>query len=113
MQPQTRSTSILVALALALSACSVYRPEVRQGNFLEPDKFAQLKPGMTREQVRFLVGPPMIADAFHNEQWDYYFTLETQFVKAGTVKRHYIVRFDGDYVTSVEEQKPLGAGAPP
>lgn len=113
MQPQTRNASILFALALVLGACSVYRPDVRQGNFLEPDKFAQLKPGMTREQVRFLVGPPMIADAFHNEQWDYFFTIETQFIKAGTIHRHYIVRFDGDYVTSIEEQKPASATAPP
>ena len=111
MQPQTRT--ILFLAALALGGCAVYRAEIRQGNYLEPDKFAQVKPGMTREQVRFLVGPPMIADGFHRAQWDYYFTLETHYIKPGTVRRHWVVRFDGDYVASVEEMKPFGAGAPP
>ena len=102
MHAQTAKLLFLVAIASALGACAVYRPDVRQGNYIEPDKFAQVKPGMTREQVRFLLGPPMVADGFHHAQWDYYFTLETQFIKQGQIKRHYIVRFDGDVVASVE-----------
>ena len=103
MQPQTRIAVLAVALAFALGACAVYSPEIRQGNFLDNGKFAQVKPGMTREQVRFLLGPPMIADPFHRAQWDYYFSLENQYVKAGLVRRHFVVRFDGDLVASVEE----------
>lgn len=103
MHAQTRI--VLILAAFALSACSVYRPEVRQGNYVDVKKFEQVKPGMTREQVRFLLGPPMVADAFHHAQWDYYFTFETQFIKAGLVRRHYVVLFDGDYVASIAEQK--------
>jgi outer membrane protein assembly factor BamE len=103
MHAQTAKLLFVGSIAFALGACSVYRPEVRQGNYIEPLKFAQVKPGMTREQVRFLLGPPMIADGFHRSQWDYYFTLEAQSIKQGQVKRHFIVRFDGDVVASIEE----------
>jgi outer membrane protein assembly factor BamE len=113
MQPQTRNAFLTAVLALALGACSVYSPEIRQGNYIDNDKFAQVKPGMTREQVRFLLGPPMIADAFHRAQWDYYFSLENQYVKSGLVRRHFVVRFDGDYVASVEELKPNSKGNEP
>ena len=58
----------------------------------------------------------MIADGFHRAQWDYFFTLETQYIKQGQVQRHYIVRFDGDVVatvegikTGVEQAGPAGA----
>lgn len=101
MHAQTRN--LIVLAALALGACTVYRPEIRQGNYVDPTKYAQLKPGMTRDQVRFLVGPPMVADSFHPQQWDYFFWLETQTIKAGDVRRHLIVHFDGDVVSRIEQ----------
>ncbi len=104
MQPQTRIAVLATVLMLALGACSVYSPEVRQGNFIEETKFAQVKPGMTRAQVRFLLGPPMIADAFHQRQWDYFFSVKLPAEIGGDeLRRHYVVRFDGDFVTSVDE----------
>ena len=104
MQPQTRNALFASLLALTLSACAVYSPEIRQGNFIEDAKLAQVKAGMTREQVRFLLGPPMIADAFHAAQWDYFFQLENEYLlKGGSVRRHYAVHFDGDYVTEIVE----------
>ena len=103
----------LVFAAALLSGCGVpripgitpYKPEIQQGNYVSPEMIAQVKPGMTREQVRFLVGPPMIADTFHHAQWDYYFGLDNQFVTSSIVRRHYIVRFDGNVVASVDEVK--------
>ena len=60
---------LLALLSLALTAC--FKPEIRQGNFLQQDKVDQLKLGMTRQQVVLLMGRPMIQDPFHQNRWDY------------------------------------------
>jgi len=76
----------LLALA-ALGACSFapripgitpYKPEIRQGNYLSQDLIAQVKPGMTREQVRYLLGTPLLTDIFHAERWDYVYWREAE-----------------------------------
>ena len=48
-----------------------YRPDVQQGNVITKDMVEQLRPGMTRDQVRFLLGTPMLMDIFHQDRWDY------------------------------------------
>jgi outer membrane protein assembly factor BamE len=53
------------------SYLSPYRIDVRQGNFVTQEMVAQLKPGLTRDQVRFILGSPLIADVFHADRWDY------------------------------------------
>ncbi|MBS0510978.1 MAG: outer membrane protein assembly factor BamE [Proteobacteria bacterium] len=76
-----RSTllSALVAAGL-LAGCSFdsivskvnpYKIDVRQGNYVDQEMIAQLKKGMTREQVRFVLGTPLVVDAFRNDRWDY------------------------------------------
>lgn len=68
----------LVAFSVALSACSYkpsfineYKIDVQQGNVLTQESIGQLKPGQTRDQVRFLLGTPLITDIFHQHRWDY------------------------------------------
>lgn len=67
---------ILVALGFALGGCNiVYKQEIRQGNPLTPEMIAGLKAGMTKRQVRLLLGSPSVNDAFHADRWDYvYYT---------------------------------------
>jgi len=48
-----------------------YRIDVRQGNYVDQDMVAQLKRGMTREQVRFVLGSPLVVDLFRKDRWDY------------------------------------------
>ncbi|MDO8300326.1 MAG: outer membrane protein assembly factor BamE [Lacisediminimonas sp.] len=50
-----------------------YRPDLQQGNFISSEMVAQLKPGMTPEQVRFVLGTPLLTDIFHRDRWDYLF----------------------------------------
>ena len=74
---------ILLALAACTSASRIpgitpYKPEIQQGNFLSQDIVGQLKPGMTREQVRFLLGTPMLTGIFHGERWDYVYWREAE-----------------------------------
>lgn len=63
-----------LAVAFMLPACSFFAPyriDVRQGNYIDESMLAQLKPGMTREQVRFVLGSPLVADVFRADRWDY------------------------------------------
>jgi outer membrane protein assembly factor BamE len=53
-----------------------YRPDVQQGNFVSQEMVAQLKPGMTQDQVVFLLGTPLLTDVFHSDRWDYSFSLQ-------------------------------------
>ena len=69
---------LLVSLAITcLSACGfvgfpgVYRIDVEQGNILTQETVDQLKPGMSRRQVRFILGTPLIEDTFNQNRWDY------------------------------------------
>jgi outer membrane protein assembly factor BamE len=80
-----------------------YRPDVQQGNVVTREMVDQLAPGMTREQVRFLMGTPALVSVFHQDRWDYVYLLKrgrgsevqlrrlTVFFKDGRVER-----FDSD-----------------
>lgn len=63
--------------AAALGGCSPpqfiqpYRMDIQQGNFISQEMVSQLKPGMTKEQVRFVLGTPLVTDIFHADRWDY------------------------------------------
>lgn len=77
-----------------------YRMEIQQGNVLTQEMVAKLKPGMTRQQVRFVMGSPPIADAFHQDRWDYVYYLN----KGGKLvaQRRIILRFEGDTLKRIE-----------
>lgn len=53
----------------------VYRPTIQQGNVVTQEQVNELKPGMSKRQVRFLLGTPMLTDVFHANRWDYAYTL--------------------------------------
>ncbi len=75
-----------LAAALLLAGCGSftdhlpkflrpYRPDVQQGNVITNDMVEQLRPGMTRDQVKFMLGTPLLTDAFHPDRWDYLYYL--------------------------------------
>jgi len=82
----TSTRIIRLAPTLLLAACSSmpdvatsitpYRVDVRQGNFVSQEMVGQLRPGMTREQVRFILGTPLVADLFHADRWDYVYRFQ-------------------------------------
>ncbi len=68
---------ILILLCLfTLTSCSVYKIDIQQGNALDSQKVQQLRLGMTKQQVSFLLGSAMLQDAFHKDRWDYLYRLE-------------------------------------
>lgn len=74
----TKSLLVILGTLLALSlfaACKgIYRPVVQQGNVVTQEMMDQLKIGMSRRQVRFILGTPLIEDPFHKDRWDYYYS---------------------------------------
>src|SRR5262245_54515434 len=90
--------TLLIAAGL-LGGCFLrpHKIDVQQGNFLDPVAISKLKPGMTRSQVRFLLGTPLITDPFHPERWDYMFIDR----KGGKLKeeRRLTLYFQGDKLT--------------
>ncbi len=80
----------------------VYRPDIQQGNLLLTSDVDQVKAGMTRSQVRYILGTPMVSDPFDQQRWDYIYTFRRGRDRDVT-RAHFIVRFDGDKVSSVEK----------
>ena len=100
---------VLMTIALVVTSGCVYRANIAQGNFLEEEDLAQLEVGMTRNQVRFLLGTPMVDDPFHRDRWDYVY-----YVRLGrddTVgKRWVTVIFSDDAVSEIRKDQELDPG---
>ena len=98
-----RALSVLALAAVAafgVSGC-VYRMAVQQGNFLDANQVTQLQNGMTRSQVRFLLGTPMLPNAFDDDRWDYLYYLKLG--RRGEVEqRRLTVYFADDKVARFE-----------
>lgn len=109
LQRWLRVAALALALSTgaALSTGCVYRLDVQQGNLLEQADIDAIKPGMTRSQVRFLLGTPLAADPFRTDRWDYMYYLKPGKSRHDT-QRWVIVWFDGDTVRSVDRDVPVG-----
>jgi outer membrane protein assembly factor BamE len=130
-----RPTLLLIAAAAALAGCSSlqpttdkwfgfitpYRIDIMQGNVVTQELAAQVKPGMSREQVRDLLGSPLLTSAFHADRWDYVFTLRRQGVEpqrrsiVAVFKDNKLDKLEApalpseqDFVTSVRPQRSGG-----
>lgn len=96
-----RRYALLALLALPLLGGCVYRMAIQQGNFLDVRQVEQLQIGMTRSQVRFLLGTPMLPDAFDRDRWDYLYTLDLG-RGDGVERQRLTVFFEGDAVARIE-----------
>jgi len=109
--------SLVVAAAAALSGCQYlptpnwsadrflgvvtpYKVEVVQGNVITSEQAAAVKPGMSRAQVRDVLGSPLLTDTFHVNRWDYVFTIRRQ--GAEPQARRVVVLFEGDAMKSMD-----------
>ncbi|HSI52011.1 MAG TPA: outer membrane protein assembly factor BamE [Ideonella sp.] len=82
------------------SVITPYKVEIVQGNVVTSEQIAQIKPGRSRNDVRDILGSPLLADPFHGERWDYVFTLRRPGTEAQ--KRSVVIRFKGDTVETVD-----------
>lgn len=84
----------------ALNSVTPYKVEVVQGNFVSKEQVELLKPGMTRQQVREVLGTSLLSDVFHSNRWDYVFTIRRQGVEAQ--QRRLTVYFNGEVMDRYE-----------
>ncbi len=117
----------LIALTLLASGCStiddwggivptavgsapfVYHPPVQQGNVITQEMVNQLRPGMTKSQVRYILGTPTLVDAFHQDRWDYYHRMVEDGVE--TERYRLTLFFTQDELTSMDGDFRPKAGA--
>lgn len=105
-------TSVLLASCSDFSMPSMpsgtlltpYKMDIRQGNYITPEIREKLKLGMPKSQVRYVLGTPMISDAFHGNRWDYVYRLE----RHGEIvdKQRLTLYFDGDNLVKIDDGKP-------
>ena len=88
-----------------LGVITPYRVEVVQGNVVTREQVALVKPGMSRAQVRDVLGSPLLTDVFHTDRWDYVFTIRRQ--GAEPQRRRITVRFESDKLKSLEGGEDL------
>ena len=112
-----RKAIILVAFFCAacsnysanLPSIKPYKMDIQQGNAVTSKMMMQLRPGMTKSQVRFVMGTPLIADSFHADRWDYLYRM----AKGGKIieQRHVILEFENDQLKRVRgDVIPAGTG---
>jgi len=99
---------ILVALfvTLLVSACSIHRIDVQQGNVITQEMFEKLKIGMVKQQVERILGTPLVVDPFHRNRWDYVYIF-----KAGDTKErqsaYLSVYFENDKLNKIDVHSEL------
>lgn len=92
-------------LMLTLSACGfvgfpgVYKIDVEQGNIVTAEMVDQLKPGMSKRQVRFILGTPLVEDTFNQDRWDYPYRMSNG--QDVMTEAQFTVHFDGDKLATV------------
>ena len=105
-----RLVILLSVVTLMLLGCvRTYRIDIQQGNIVTPEQIEQLKPGMKKAEVRYLLGAPLVEDPFHTERWDYFHSFRSGETRQVEQKR-LTVFFDNGQLTKVEkdfETEPL------
>ena len=117
--PRARIAVGLAILLGALASGCVYQQSIQQGNFLEKRSVYQLQVGMTRSQVRYLLGTPMVPYVFDSDRWDYlYYLKKSRYTKLR--QELLTVYFENDKVakidthgTAVINSEPVTTEAPP
>ena len=102
-----------------------YKVDVIQGNFVSKEQVAQLRPGLSRDEVKAVLGTPLMASLFHADRWDYVFTMKRQSVAPQSFKYtvyfkgNVLERFEGDdmpseaeFISKLSNQRKLGKVPP-
>jgi len=113
-RPLSFPRALLIVAASLLAGCAssgftlpkipgieAHRMEIQQGNYVTQDMIAKLQPGMTRDQVRFVLGTPLVADAFHADRWDYMFRRQRANSKE-IEQRRIVIFFDDGRLSRIE-----------
>lgn len=98
-----RTFPILLLVGLLATGGCVHKVSVQQGNYLDEETVARVEEGMTREQVRILLGTPMANDPFRTDRWDYVYYFSNG--RTGVVTRKFVaIYFDGNTVKRIDSK---------
>ena len=117
MPPRQFALTLALTLVALLAGCASLLPEahkieVQQGTLLDPEAVARIEPGMTRDQVRFLLGNPTITDVFHPNRWDY-LHMRSNNGEQAPVSRLTLFFSDDDKLVRIEDRRdPAPADKP-
>ena len=107
--PDTSEIGSSISNALDISPyLHPYRIDVRQGNMVTQEMVSQLKPGQTKDQVRFVLGTPLLTDIFHADRWDYVYRLQTG--NGEVQQRNFVVFFENGKLVRVGGDVVADAG---
>src|SRR3972149_8386018 len=102
---------ILCTISLIISSCSIHQIDIQQGNVITPEAITQIKPGMDKKQVIFILGAPLVTDAFHHNRWDYIYLFQP---RMGVQERsHITLFFEDDKLIRIEGDQPVTPGDHP
>ena len=93
---------IVLFIGALFGACSIHRLDVQQGNIIKDEQVAKLKPGISKRQVRFIMGTPLIEDPFHVNRWDYVFTMQPGTERKVTEYQRVTVYFEDDKLSKID-----------
>jgi len=93
---------LIISLALSLFSCSswVYRIDIPQGNYLEQKDIDKLQIAMTKEQVKFILGSPVLIDSFKDDTWHYVYKFKSGRNAKFDTEKKFIIKFKEDKVIS-------------
>ena len=92
--------ALILAVLLPISACKMHKIDIQQGNLVKESEVEQLEQGMTRRDVRYILGTPLVVDPFHQNRWDYFYSLNRR--GEDMVKRRITVVFENDILVRIE-----------
>ena len=94
----------IIAIALSLSACSswVYRIDIPQGNYLEQKNIDKIQVGMTKEQVKFVLGSPVMVDSFDKNTWNYVYRFKSGRSEKLNLQKRFTIKFEEEKLVSAE-----------
>jgi len=101
------SLIVLITGCSSLQFPGTYRIAIHQGNIISQDMVDKLKVGMTRRQVQYVLGTPLIRDSFNQDRWDYYYSVRGS--KGGTLNKHVSVFFVRDGLHKITGEYILAA----
>ncbi len=102
IQSYVKTLLIIGATSLLMTACiRPYQPDVQQGNILNNADLKEIRYGMSKQEVLFILGTPMVIDPFNEERWDYFYSKIDQ-RKKETSKRLVTALFDGDKLVALQ-----------
>ena len=109
----THIIAFVILVVFSTMGCEPHRIEIQQGNKIDSTALSKLKIGMSRKQVTFLLGSPLLTDAFHKNRWDYIYYLKSH--KKPVIQSRITLYFDNKslikiddsaYVAGINEKTP-------